>query len=307
MREQLLQVLRRLARERFGDDRGGLVADAGDVLQPADLVEPLQLLDRHVLDLARGAPERLGLVPGLAAPYQEIGDALERLDGFHTSNVPFVGPNVRCDVGFYTEQIVPRMTNVMLGTTAFGKVRERVCAPLQGDVIELGFGSGLNLPYLPGAVTGAMGRRPVGRRDDDRGEADRGRVPFRSRPPGLDGARLDLPDDRFDSALSTMTLCTIPDVVSALAELRRVLKPRCRVPLRRTRTLARRQGRAHAATVRRFPTTTRRRLPPRSRHPCADRDGRLRASTSSSNFYLKGAPKAWSYMYVGRARDALMR
>ena len=42
---------------------------------------------------------------------------------------------------------------------------------------------------------------------------------------GLDGARLDLPDDRFDSALSTMTLCTIPDVERALAELHRVLKP----------------------------------------------------------------------------------
>ena len=83
VREQLLQVLRRLARERFRDDRRGLLADAGKSCKPADAVEPFELLARHVLDLRRGAPERLGLVPGFAASNEQIGDALERLDGFH--------------------------------------------------------------------------------------------------------------------------------------------------------------------------------------------------------------------------------
>ena len=59
----------------------------------------------------------------LAAAHEQIGDAFEGLDGFHTSTVP------SRRMAFYTEQIVPRLTNVALGTKAFGKVRAQVCAP----------------------------------------------------------------------------------------------------------------------------------------------------------------------------------
>jgi hypothetical protein len=58
-------------------------------------------------------------------------------------------------MGFYGEQVLPRITNVVLGNAEFGrKFRARARAGLRGDVIELGFGSGLNLPYLPPEVTG---------------------------------------------------------------------------------------------------------------------------------------------------------
>jgi hypothetical protein len=58
-------------------------------------------------------------------------------------------------VGFYGEQVLPRLTNVVLGNPEFGrKIRARACRGLRGDVIELGFGSGLNLPYIPPEVTG---------------------------------------------------------------------------------------------------------------------------------------------------------
>ena len=60
-----------------------LLADTGKILQAADAVEPFELLARHVLDLRGGAPEGLRLVSGFAASNEQIGDALQRLDGFH--------------------------------------------------------------------------------------------------------------------------------------------------------------------------------------------------------------------------------
>jgi ubiquinone/menaquinone biosynthesis C-methylase UbiE len=127
-------------------------------------------------------------------------------------------------MGFYGDEILPRVTNVLLGNKDFAKVRAEVCEGLTGDVIEVGFGSGLNLPHLPIAVEGVWAVEPSG----TAAKLAAGRIAAASVPVqvvGVDGARLDLPDDRFDSGLSTMTLCTIPDVSGALRELRRVLKP----------------------------------------------------------------------------------
>ncbi len=103
-------------------------------------------------------------------------------------------------------------------------LRRRVCAGLAGEVVEIGFGSGLNVPYYPGAVTRVAAVEPSDTGWKLAGE----RVaasPVRVERSGLDGQSLPFPDDSFDAALSTWTLCTIPDVGAALAELRRVLKP----------------------------------------------------------------------------------
>ena len=127
-------------------------------------------------------------------------------------------------MGFYDNEILPRLTNVLLGNKDFAKVRAEVCEGLRGDVVEVGFGSGLNLPYLPSEVQGVWAVEPSGTATKLAAK----RIAAASVPVqvvGVDGAHLDLPDDRFDSALSTMTLCTIPDVTGALEELRRVLKP----------------------------------------------------------------------------------
>jgi SAM-dependent methyltransferase len=130
-------------------------------------------------------------------------------------------------VGFYNDQVLPRFVNVMLGNKRFAKVRKEACAGLTGDVIELGFGSGLNLSYLPPEVTGVWTVDPsrvalqlAAKRMET--------APVDVHVGGLEGERLDFPDDRFDSALSTMTLCTIPGVGAALRELRRVMKPGAR-------------------------------------------------------------------------------
>src|ERR1700688_4552771 len=108
------------------------------------------------------------------------------------------------------EQVLPRVADRMLGNRPFAKVRAAACAGLHGDVLEIGFGSGLNMPFLPPEVTGVWTVEPssVARRIAARRIAA---SPVPLREAGLDGARLDAADARYDAALSTMTLCTIPD------------------------------------------------------------------------------------------------
>jgi ubiquinone/menaquinone biosynthesis C-methylase UbiE len=104
------------------------------------------------------------------------------------------------------------------------KARQRTTAGLHGEVVEIGFGTGLNLPHLPGAVTMLHAVEP-----QDKGQrigADRiaeSAVPVRF--VGLDAQTIPLADASMDSALCTFTLCTIPDAELALRELIRVLKP----------------------------------------------------------------------------------
>jgi ubiquinone/menaquinone biosynthesis C-methylase UbiE len=95
---------------------------------------------------------------------------------------------------------------------------------LTGDVVEIGFGSGLNLPFYPDRVDRVSAVEPsevawklAGKSVDATG------IPVERA--GLDGQSLPLADASFDAALTTWTLCTISDVATALGELRRVLKP----------------------------------------------------------------------------------
>lgn len=204
-------------------------------------------------------------------------------------------------MGFYGEQIVPRVTDLMLGNREFARLRRETCEGLHGDVVEIGFGSGLNLHWLPAEVTGlwavepsATARKIATKRIDA--------SPVELHEAGLDGERIDAPDDRFDGALSTMTLCTIPDPSVALAEIRRVLKPGgefhfcehghapdTRVAARQDRWNGVQNHIAGGCNLNR------------------DISGLLTDAgfeiESLRNFYLKG-PKAWGYMYLGRARSA---
>jgi ubiquinone/menaquinone biosynthesis C-methylase UbiE len=117
---------------------------------------------------------------------------------------------------------LPRIQNRALATAEVQEMRQRVCAGLQGEVVEVGFGSGLNVPHYPGGVTRVYAVEPsevAGRLAARR--VMQSRVPVE--PAGLDGQRLELRSDSVDCALSTFTLCTIPDAAVALSELRRVL------------------------------------------------------------------------------------
>lgn len=127
-------------------------------------------------------------------------------------------------MGFYDDRIVPRLVEYSCGMPGMNKLRRQACAPLTGDVVEVGFGSGFNVGQYPEAVTSVTGIEPA----ELAWERAARRIESSTIPiirGGLDGQRLPFADDSFDSALSTFTLCTIPDLAVALAELRRVVRP----------------------------------------------------------------------------------
>jgi len=127
-------------------------------------------------------------------------------------------------VGWYERRVLPHIINKVLDTKPVRETRQRVVAGLSGDVLEIGFGSGLNLPYLPGAVTSLKAVDPSGEAAKLAGRRiEAARVPVELI--GLDGQNLPLADSSVDSVLSTWTLCTIPDAVAAVREVRRVLRP----------------------------------------------------------------------------------
>lgn len=127
-------------------------------------------------------------------------------------------------MGLYANHVLPRVIDAACGLKTAEPLRRRVCDGLEGDVVEIGFGSGLNVPFYPEAVAGVAAVEPA---DVAWKLADKrlGQTSVPVRRAGLDGQSLPFADDSFDSALSTWTLCTIPDVAAALGEVRRVLKP----------------------------------------------------------------------------------
>ena len=125
-------------------------------------------------------------------------------------------------MGVWNDRVVPRLTEASMRSNELDELRREACAPLTGRVLELGFGSGLNVRWYPPGVTSISAVEPsdVGWRLSE-GRRSRTSVPVDRR--GLDGQRLDEPDASYDGVLTTFTLCSIPDPALALAESRRVL------------------------------------------------------------------------------------
>jgi SAM-dependent methyltransferase len=135
-----------------------------------------------------------------------------------------IGPGYLSDVGFYREHVLPRLVDRACGTAEMARWRADVTDGLHGRVVEIGFGSGLNVPYYPSTVDVVLAVEPaeVARRLAAR------RISSSSIPVehvGLDGQSIPLDDASCDAALSTFTLCTVPDARLALSELRRVVRP----------------------------------------------------------------------------------
>ena len=127
-------------------------------------------------------------------------------------------------MGLYNDRVLPRILNASSGSRKLDPLRRRVCAGLAGEVVEIGFGSGLNIPFYPAGVVRVAAVEP----SDTGWRLAGARLRATDVPvvrSGLDGQSLPFADDSFDAALSTWTLCTIPDVAAALGELRRVLRP----------------------------------------------------------------------------------
>ncbi len=126
-------------------------------------------------------------------------------------------------MGFYGDQVVPRFTDLIMSRGDLTPIRARVAASLEGDVLEVGFGSGLNVPHYPAAVARVCAVDPatIGRKLAAKRVASSSvRVEY----VGLDGQLLPLKSASIDHVLMTWTLCSIPDVDRALSEIRRVLR-----------------------------------------------------------------------------------
>ena len=127
-------------------------------------------------------------------------------------------------MSWYAEQFVPRMVNLVCATPGVARWRRLVVAGLHGSVVEIGFGSGLNVAYYPSAVERVYAIEP---HDTAWRLAQRAIAasPVTITRAGLDGQHLSLDDSSCDGALSTFTLCTVGDDALAARELYRVLKP----------------------------------------------------------------------------------
>ena len=127
-------------------------------------------------------------------------------------------------MGFYDGRVLPHLINAVMNTKQTRQIRQRVSAGLHGEVLEIGFGTGHNLPFLPAEVSRLRAVEPSGvgvRLAQARIDA----TPIPVEVIGLDGQRLPVEDDSVDAVLCTWSLCTIPDPVAAVREVRRVLRP----------------------------------------------------------------------------------
>ena len=127
-------------------------------------------------------------------------------------------------MGLYRDCLLPWAIDRALDRAECRELRQRATRGLHGTVLEVGFGSGLNLPHYPGEVRRIFAVDPAtfGRRLAAR------RLAACSKPVefiGLDGNSIALASDTVQCALSTWTLCTIPGLVGALREIMRVLQP----------------------------------------------------------------------------------
>jgi ubiquinone/menaquinone biosynthesis C-methylase UbiE len=126
-------------------------------------------------------------------------------------------------MGWWTDRVVPRMVERALRGEEVGHYRAKVCAGLHGTVVELGFGSGLNIAHYPRGVERVLAIEPSDTGWELSSER-RTASPVPIERCGLDAQHLGFDDGSVDVVLSTFTLCTIPDPGAAVAEVRRVLR-----------------------------------------------------------------------------------
>ena len=128
-------------------------------------------------------------------------------------------------MSFYNRHVLPRLLNCACGVKPVREQRQKVVPHARGRVLEIGIGSGLNLPYYdPAKVKRIIGLDPAEVMLKYAKRKSR-ILPFPVEYLTLDGEGIPLESESVDTVLVTYTLCTIPDALKALGGMRRVLKP----------------------------------------------------------------------------------
>lgn len=123
-------------------------------------------------------------------------------------------------MGFYKDRIVPLLVHLAMSNRELMEYRRRIVSMARGRVLEIGIGSGLNMPLYGREVSAVCGIDPSA------GLLKRAAKQEASKPFLVEGSAETAPfeSETFDTVVTTWTLCTIPDVLSALREMRRVLQ-----------------------------------------------------------------------------------
>ncbi|MEO5329763.1 MAG: class I SAM-dependent methyltransferase [Magnetococcus sp. THC-1_WYH] len=127
-------------------------------------------------------------------------------------------------IAFYNEWILPWAINRIMGKAIFAAERARIVPKATGKVLEIGMGSGFNLPYYSPHVEHLFGLEPA----EHLKQKAIDKIPFVTFPVawiGMTAEHIPLESQSMDTVISTWTLCTVPDVRRALSEIFRVLKP----------------------------------------------------------------------------------
>jgi SAM-dependent methyltransferase len=127
-------------------------------------------------------------------------------------------------VGFYSRVIFPRLCDLLLDRPAVARQRRELLSGAEGDILEIGFGTGLNLPHYSPKVRKITAVDPnAGMHSLARRRLRRSGIAVEQKV--LSGEQLPFDEGAFDCVVSTFTLCSIDDVAQALREAYRVLKP----------------------------------------------------------------------------------
>ncbi|RPH54263.1 MAG: class I SAM-dependent methyltransferase [Lysobacterales bacterium] len=127
-------------------------------------------------------------------------------------------------MSFYNDQVLPHLINLAMRNRELRPYRERVISHAEGRVLEIGIGSGLNLPFYGNRVEQILGLEPAARLlAMAQGRADRSKQPVTFVAGSAEAIPIE--DHSIDTVVTTWTLCSIPDAIGALKEMRRVLRP----------------------------------------------------------------------------------
>lgn len=205
-------------------------------------------------------------------------------------------------MSFYEDRVLPHVINLAMRNRFLLPYRERAISAAEGRVLEIGIGSGLNLPFYGTQVREVLGLEP-GSRLLGMAQREASRLPTPTTLIEGSAESIPLEDCSVDTVVTTWTLCTIPDVLTALREMRRVLKPAGEL-------LFVEHGQSPEPRVRKWQD----RLTPAWKcigggchlnRPIRDLIEHAGfAVTQLDTGYMKG-PKPMTFMYEGRARPAV--